>query len=123
VSELTITVAGDARTVIEGTTASDLFDGDRSIIAARVNGESRDLATAVRQGDVVEPIAVDSADGLAILRHSTAHVMAQAVQDLFPGTLLGIGPPVENGFYSTSRRGSRSRPTISRGSKSACSRS
>ncbi len=98
-SELTITVAGNARTVTEGTTASGLFDGDRSIIAARVNGEPRDLATAVRQGDVVEPIAIDSADGLAILRHSTAHVMAQAVQDLFPGTLLGIGPPIENGFY------------------------
>jgi threonyl-tRNA synthetase len=99
VSEVTITVAGDARTAPVGTTASDLFDGDRAIIAARINGEPRDLSTPVSAGDVVEPIVIDSPDGLSILRHSTAHVMAQAVQDLFPGTLLGIGPPIENGFY------------------------
>ena len=54
---------------------------------------------AFDSADEVEPVSMDSADGLAVLRHSTAHVMAQAVQQLFPGTLLGIGPPVENGFY------------------------
>ena len=98
-SEVTITVAGDARTAAAGTTASDLFDGDRTAIAARVNGALRDLATALHDGDAVEPVAIDSPDGLSIVRHSTAHVMAQAVQELFPGTLLGIGPPIENGFY------------------------
>jgi threonyl-tRNA synthetase len=99
VSELTITVAGDARTVPVGTTASELFDGERTVIAARIDGAVRDLATELADGAAVEPVAIDSPDGLSILRHSTAHVMAQAVQDLFPGTLLGIGPPIENGFY------------------------
>ena len=98
-SDVTITVAGDVRSVAAGTTASDLFDGDRAVVAARINGDLRDLATAVRDGDVVDPVVIDSPDGLAILRHSSAHVMAQAVQQLFPGTLLGIGPPIENGFY------------------------
>ncbi len=69
------------------------------MIAARVNGELRDLACELADGDVVEPVTIDSAAGLAILRHSTAHVLAQAVQQLFPEAKLGIGPPVENGFY------------------------
>jgi len=68
-------------------------------VAARVNGTPRDLAWAVAEGDVVEAIEVGSPDGLAILRHSTAHVLAQAVQQLHPDAKLGIGPPVENGFY------------------------
>jgi threonyl-tRNA synthetase len=99
VSEVSISVAGDARTVPAGTTAADLFEGERAVIAARINGQLRDLAAAVDDGDVVEAVAIDSADGRSIVRHSTAHVMAQAVQELFPGTLLGIGPPIENGFY------------------------
>jgi threonyl-tRNA synthetase len=99
VSEVTITVHGQSRTISVGTTAADLFDGDRSTIAARVNEQLRDLATALADGDEVEPVTIDSPDGLSILRHSTAHVLAQAVQQLFPGTLLGIGPPIENGFY------------------------
>jgi threonyl-tRNA synthetase len=72
---------------------------DRAAIAARVNGTQRDLAWQLADGDAVEPIDVGSPDGLAILRHSTAHVLAQAVQDLHPDAKLGIGPPVENGFY------------------------
>ena len=64
-----------------------------------MNGELRDLAYRLADGDRVEPVAIDSPTGLAILRHSTAHVMAQAVQDLFPEAKLGIGPPIENGFY------------------------
>jgi threonyl-tRNA synthetase len=99
VSEITVTVAGDARSVPAGTTASEVFDGERTVIAARVGGAVRDLATVLDDGAVVDPVSIDSPDGLAILRHSTAHVMAQAVQDLVPGTLLGIGPPIENGFY------------------------
>ena len=69
------------------------------VIAARVNGELRDLACQVADGDVVEPVDIASDDGRYILRHSAAHVMAQAVQELFPQAKLGIGPPVENGFY------------------------
>jgi threonyl-tRNA synthetase len=101
VSEVKVSVVGesDARTLPAGTTAADLFGADRSVIAARVGGQERDLATVLADGDVIEPIAVDSAAGRQILRHSTAHVMAQAVQNLFPGTRLGIGPPIENGFY------------------------
>ncbi len=87
------------RTVTTGTTAADLFADERAVIAAKVNGELRDLAYALSDGDEVEPVEIDSAEGLAILRHSTAHVMAQAVQELFPDAKLGIGPPVENGFY------------------------
>ncbi|WDG19548.1 threonine--tRNA ligase [Microbacterium sp. Clip185] len=72
---------------------------DRSVIALRVNGELKDLATTVDDSDVVEPITISSEDGLAILRHSTAHVLAQAVQRIKPQTNLGIGPPVTDGFY------------------------
>ena len=72
---------------------------DRSVVALRVNGELRDLATVVEQTDAVEPVTIDSPDGLAILRHSTAHVLAQAVQKVNPDAKLGIGPPVTDGFY------------------------
>jgi threonyl-tRNA synthetase len=99
VPEITVTIAGSARSVPVGTTAAELFDGDRAVVAARVNGQLRDLAAPVLADDNVEPVAIASAEGRSIVRHSTAHVMAQAVQDLFPGTLLGIGPPIENGFY------------------------
>jgi threonyl-tRNA synthetase len=103
VSEITVTVAGAARSVPAGSTAADLLDGDRgpdrSTVAARINGQLRDLTAAVSAGDAIEAVPIDSPDGRSILRHSTAHVMAQAVQDLFPGTLLGIGPPIDNGFY------------------------
>ncbi|MFI7151338.1 threonine--tRNA ligase [Nonomuraea sp. NPDC050022] len=99
-AELRITLAGAERVVAAGTTAGDALEADgRTVIAARVNGEARDLAHLVADGDVVEPIEVSSDEGRAIVRHSTAHVMAQAVQELFPGAKLGIGPPVENGFY------------------------
>jgi threonyl-tRNA synthetase len=87
------------REVTTGTTAGDLFDGDRDVVVARVNGQLRDLAWALSGGDAVEPVTADSPDGRAVIRHSTAHVMAQAVQQAFPEAKLGIGPPVENGFY------------------------
>jgi len=99
VSDITVTVAGSARTVPDGTTAADVFEGDRAVVAARINGQLRDLAAVLVAEDAVEGVLIDSPDGRSILRHSTAHVMAQAVQDLFPGTLLGIGPPIDNGFY------------------------
>jgi threonyl-tRNA synthetase len=69
------------------------------VIAARVNGALRDLAAPLAEGDQVDGVDIASEDGRSILRHSTAHVMAQAVQELFPEAKLGIGPPVENGFY------------------------
>ncbi|MCY1717247.1 MULTISPECIES: threonine--tRNA ligase [unclassified Microbacterium] len=72
---------------------------DRSVVALRVNGELKDLATTVTADDQVEPVTIDSADGLSILRHSTAHVLAQAVQRVKPQANLGIGPPVTDGFY------------------------
>jgi len=103
--QLRITLAGSEHVVEAGTTAGaalkDLADpGPASpVIAARVNGEPRDLARVLAEGDVVEPIEIASDTGRSILRHSTTHVMAQAVQDLFPHAKLGIGPPVENGFY------------------------
>ncbi|HEY2507450.1 MAG TPA: threonine--tRNA ligase [Streptosporangiaceae bacterium] len=109
---LRITHAGSERVVEPGTTAGQALtadasgpvrpdgrDADSRIIAARVNGELRDLAWQLADGDQVEPVLISSPDGLAILRHSTTHVMAQAVQDLFPEAKLGIGPPIENGFY------------------------
>nr|WP_228512286.1 threonine--tRNA ligase [Clavibacter sp. VKM Ac-2872] len=65
----------------------------------RIGGELKDLAAEVAPGDVVEPVRIDSPDGLAILRHSAAHVMAQAVQQINPEAKLGIGPPVTDGFY------------------------
>jgi threonyl-tRNA synthetase len=72
---------------------------DKSIIAMRVNGEPKDLATLISDADVVEPITIDSPEGLSILRHSTAHVLAQAVQRITPQANLGIGPPITDGFY------------------------
>ncbi|MGH3334374.1 MAG: threonine--tRNA ligase [Nocardioides sp.] len=89
----------EERTVTTGTKAWELYKDDASIVAARVAGELRDLAHELADGDDVEGVAIDSADGRDILRHSTAHVLAQAVQDLFPEAKLGIGPPIENGFY------------------------
>ncbi|MFB6522028.1 threonine--tRNA ligase [Streptomyces sp. NPDC056401] len=89
----------DERVVATGTTAAELFAGERTIVAARIAGELKDLAYEVKDGETVEPVEISSPDGLDILRHSTAHVMAQAVQELFPEAKLGIGPPVRDGFY------------------------
>ena len=97
--ELPVTVAGRERSVAAGTTAGEVLDGSPGLVAARVNGELRDLAYAVSGGDVVEPVSMDSDDGRAIVRHSTAHVLAQAVQELYPRAKLGIGPPIRDGFY------------------------
>ncbi|UKY49043.1 threonine--tRNA ligase [Streptomyces inhibens] len=102
-SDVRVTVQRDSereeRVVTTGTTAADLFQGERSVVAARVAGELKDLAYELADGDAVEPVEITSEDGLNILRHSTAHVMAQAVQELFPEAKLGIGPPIKDGFY------------------------
>jgi threonyl-tRNA synthetase len=105
--QLRITLAGSEHVVEAGTTAGRLLmpngtggaGAAATVIAARVNGELRDLAAPLADGDAVEPVEIASEDGRSILRHSTAHVLAQAVQDLFPQAKLGIGPPIENGFY------------------------
>ena len=87
------------RVVTTGTKAWELFRDEPEVIAARVDGELRDLAVELGEGAEVSPVEIDSDDGRAILRHSTAHVMAQAVQELFPQARLGIGPPITDGFY------------------------
>jgi len=88
----------DVRTVPDGTTAAEVFP-DRSVVVARVGDELKDLSYVVADGDVLEPVPVDTDDGRSVLRHSTAHVLAQAVQQLFPEARLGIGPPIRDGFY------------------------
>jgi len=101
--QLRITLAGSEHVVEAGTTAGAALDeqpgSGLNVIAARVNGELRDLAYQLADGDLIEPVDIASEDGRYILRHSAAHVMAQAVQELYPQAKLGIGPPVENGFY------------------------
>ncbi len=82
-----------------GMTALDLFRDDRRVVVARINGELRDLDTELHDGDEVEPVDIESDEGLFVMRHSAAHVMAQAVQELYPGTMLGVGPPITDGFY------------------------
>ena len=91
--------AREERTVTTGTKAWELFADTPEVIAARVDGELRDLAHELGDGAEVEAVAIDSKDGRDILRHSTAHVMAQAVQKINPDAKLGIGPPITDGFY------------------------
>ncbi len=86
-------------TTTETTTGTELFAGDRRVVAMRVGGALLDLGRTVEAGVDVEPVLIDSTDGLYILRHSTAHVLAQAVQSVNPEAKLGIGPPVTDGFY------------------------
>jgi threonyl-tRNA synthetase len=93
-----LTLDGVSTSVSAGSTGFELFQ-DKKVIAQRVNGELRDLAHKVSEKDVVEAVAIDSPDGLNILRHSTAHVLAQAVQKINPDARLGIGPPITDGFY------------------------
>ena len=96
---ISITVDDEAKEVEATTTGVELFADDKNIIAVRLNGELRDLYTPLHDGDKVEPVALDSEDGLAIMRHSATHVMAQAVQQIRPEAKLGIGPVIKNGFY------------------------
>ncbi len=102
-SEIKVTVLDAAermeRAVTTGTKAWELYAEQPDVIAARVGGDLKDLAYELADGDDIEPVDIGSQDGLNILRHSTAHVLAQAVQQLWPEAKLGIGPPIENGFY------------------------
>ncbi len=95
---------GTVKRYPKGTTAREILEeagvleGKRTV-AARLNGDLVDLERPLEEGGRLEPVAVDSPEGLEILRHSTSHVMACAVQELFPETKVTIGPAVENGFY------------------------
>jgi threonyl-tRNA synthetase len=101
--DIRLTVDAAPHSVPAGATAAEAFTvaGVRDVIAVRINelDPLRDLGFVPGDGDVLESIPAATDEGRAILRHSAAHVLAQAVQELFPGTLLGIGPPIENGFY------------------------
>lgn len=98
-SEISIKVDGVAKSVAVDQRPTQLFAEAKEIVVCRVNGELRDLWTELKDGDEVEGVSISSPDGLNVLRHSTAHVMAQAVQQLFSQTRLGIGPPIKDGFY------------------------
>lgn len=93
-----IKVSGAVQSVEEGVDGFKLFS-DKNVIALLVNQEPKDLSYKPVPGDSIEPVTIDSDLGLSILRHSTAHVMAQAVQELFDPAKLGIGPPITDGFY------------------------
>jgi len=98
-STISITVDGASVTIEADQRPTHIFAENKEIVVARVNGVLKDLWTELSNGDVVESVSISSEDGLGVLRHSTAHVMAQAVQEVFPNTKLGIGPPIKDGFY------------------------
>ncbi len=85
-------------TAAETTTGFELFP-DRAVVAVRINGDLRDMAAEIRAGETAAPVLISSTDGLNILRHSAAHVAAQAMQSINPAARLGIGPPITDGFY------------------------
>ena len=97
-NSIKVILDGQQLAVAAGSTGFELFTS-KTIVASRVNGELKDLAHAFADGDVIEGVEISSQDGLNILRHSTAHVLAQAVQSINPEAKLGIGPPVTDGFY------------------------
>ncbi len=97
--QITLTVDGVVTTVAAGTTGTDLFGDRRDVVVVRVDGELRDLARELPDGAVVQPVTLAEPDGLVVLRHSAAHVLAQAVQEVNPSARLGIGPPITDGFY------------------------
>ncbi len=98
-SELKVTVDGVATSIAADQRPTQIFSERKEVVVCRINGELRDLWTDLADGDVVESVTIDSEDGLKVLRHSTAHVMAQAVQQIYPEAKLGIGPPITDGFY------------------------
>ena len=98
-SQISITVDGRAVKVEADQRPTHLFAEAKEIVVCKINGELKDLWTDLKDGDKVEGISISSPEGLSVLRHSTAHVMAQAVQQVFAQTRLGIGPPITDGFY------------------------
>ncbi|MBF6570568.1 MAG: threonine--tRNA ligase [Candidatus Binataceae bacterium] len=100
-SEVSVTIGGDRRAVARGARVYELLDGARrrDFVAARLNGRMVDLSRQIESDAEVELISADSPAGLEVIRHSTAHLMAQAVQSLYPGTQVTIGPVIEDGFF------------------------
>ncbi|MDN4486746.1 threonine--tRNA ligase [Demequina sp. SYSU T00039] len=96
---MTVTIDGVERELEPGTTGTDLFADRRDVVVMRVDGALWDLARELPAAAAVEAVTVSEPDGLMVLRHSTAHVLAQAVQQVNPDAKLGVGPPIENGFY------------------------
>ncbi len=97
--QISITLNGAPTTLEAGTTGSTLFEDSPTVVVMKVGGELWDLSREIPDGADIEPVEISAEDGLNVLRHSTAHVMAQAVQQLFPGSKLGIGPYITDGFY------------------------
>ncbi|CAB4747480.1 unannotated protein [freshwater metagenome] len=98
-ANISISVNGEKQSVDAEIRPTELFAEKNEIVVCKINGELKDLWSELKEGDVVESVSIDSPEGLSVLRHSTAHVMAQAVQEVFPETKLGIGPPITDGFY------------------------
>ena len=98
-SQITITVDGEKAHVESDQRPTNIYADKKEIVVCKVNGQLKDLWTDLVDGDVVEGVSISSPDGLAVLRHSAAHVMAQAVQEVYANTRLGIGPPIKDGFY------------------------
>jgi len=99
VPDISLVIDGHEQTVPAGTTGTTWFEKSRDVVAIKVDGTPRDLETPFEEGTTVEAITLASEDGLNILRHSATHVLAQAVQDVFPDVNLGIGPFITDGFY------------------------
>ena len=98
-SQISVTVDGAKLQVEADQRPTQIFADNKEIVVCKVNGVLKDLWSDLVDGDVIEGISISSPDGLAVLRHSTAHVMAQAVQEVYANTRLGIGPPIKDGFY------------------------
>ncbi|CAB4697764.1 MAG: threonine--tRNA ligase [Actinobacteria bacterium] len=98
-ANISISVNGEKRSVESEIRPTQLFAEKNDVVVCKINGDLKDLWSELKDGDVVESVSIDSPEGLSVLRHSTAHVMAQAVQEVFPETKLGIGPPITDGFY------------------------
>ena len=97
--QIELNIDGVPTKVEAGTTGANIYADRKEVVAVKVDGQPWDLGRELPAGATVEPIAIDSEDGLNILRHSATHVMAQAVQELFPQVNLGIGPFITDGFY------------------------
>lgn len=98
-ADFKVKVDGLEQSANDKTNAIDFYKDNKDVVAVKINGELKDSATAVKAGDEVVAVLANSEEGLSIIRHSTAHILAQAVQKINPQTKLGIGPPIKDGFY------------------------
>jgi threonyl-tRNA synthetase len=99
VADFKVKIDGLEQSANDKTNAIDFYKDNKDVVAVKINGELKDSATAVKAGDEVVGVLANSEEGLSIIRHSTAHILAQAVQKINPQTKLGIGPPIKDGFY------------------------